>query len=408
MVHSDHEDSCELLGAPVRLPFSGKTARNRIWKSGMTERLSTFSDSDEMERGRPTSSYQRLYSVFGSSGAGILVTGNIMVQRSYLEAKGNAIVSYDLSANDSAFRDVARAAKCHGSLILGQLCHPGYQANPPVPATRICVSLAESKLTCATDSQPSPLKPQDITAIVEAFAHAARVLHDAGFDGIQLHGAYGHLITQFWSPAINKRDDGYGGSSENRMRFLFEIIAAIRAVVNDEFIISLKVNSLDFIKCGFPEQDAKVLAEKLEYWRVDVLEISGGAYEFPSALKQIDMTRERHAKFEEFTRTIAQHLTKTVVVINGGLRSATRMADVVRSGMGSFVGLARVLCAEPALPTEILSGQTKGAKDNKIPASGMQYLGAIHQLRAIGEGTDIPDFSDESTVKAFMETAKWE
>lgn len=70
MVHSDHEDSCELLGAPVRLPFSGKTARNRIWKSGMTERLSTFSDSDEMERGRPTSSYQRLYSVFGSSGAG--------------------------------------------------------------------------------------------------------------------------------------------------------------------------------------------------------------------------------------------------------------------------------------------------------------------------------------------------
>ncbi|EJD41814.1 FMN-linked oxidoreductase, partial [Auricularia subglabra TFB-10046 SS5] len=353
-----------ILGEPVRLPFSGKTAPNRFWKCGMTERLSTFSDSDEMERGRPTSSYQRLYSVFGNSGTGVLVTGNIMVQRSYLEAKGNAIISHDLPGNNSPFHDVARAAKRGGSLILGQLCDPGYQPNPPTLARRICVSPAATRSGAVpVDLPPSPLTLEEIKAIVHAFAHAAKVLHDAGFDGVQLHAAYGHLITQFLSPASNKREDIYGGSPENRTRFLFEIIAAIRGAVSDDgFIVSLKVNSLDFIKCGYPDEDARILAEKLEHWRVDVIEISGGAYEFPSALKQASL-RERHAKFEGFARAISQHLTTTLVVINGGLRTAARMADVVRSGMGNFVGLARVLCAEPELPTEILSGKTNGAKD---------------------------------------------
>ncbi|KZV83053.1 FMN-linked oxidoreductase, partial [Exidia glandulosa HHB12029] len=316
-------------------------------------------------------------------------------------------------SNDAAsFGVVAEAAKRTGSLILGQLCHPGYQASPPGLSERICVSRlpASGKEGDSADPPPTPLTIQQIEELRDAFVYAARILYDAGFDGVQLHAAYGHLFTQFLSAATNSRQDLYGGSFENRCRFLLQVLQGIREAIPDPtFVLSVKLNSSDFIQpeSGFSAVEARYIGQQLEVFRVDVLELSGGAYEFPSALKPTEINRQRHSYYERFAEDITASLTRTLVTVNGALRSAARMRQIVESGKGSFVGLARVLCAEPDLPNRIMSGKVQDAKDNKIPSAGYQFLGAIYQLRAIGEDNEVSDYSDERTVDSFMATAKW-
>ncbi|EJD45600.1 FMN-linked oxidoreductase [Auricularia subglabra TFB-10046 SS5] len=273
------------LGQPLLLPFSGRLARNKVLKSATSERLATFDAADEFSRGKPTEELINLFKIWGEGEIGIIVTGNIMVHRSHIESAGAIILDQAIPTDYTpSLRQLARAAKAHGSLLIGQLSHPGRQTSgilQPLPVSASDVQLIlEGGSSPATHGRPRALPVHEIHEIVTRFVWAAQALYRADFDGVQIHAAHGYLIGQFLSPRTNLRTDIYGGSLENRARLLYEIVEAVRSAIADQrFIISVKLNVDDFVEGGFSLEDSLHVAERLEALRVDLIELSGGTYE---------------------------------------------------------------------------------------------------------------------------------
>jgi len=212
---------------------------------------------------------------------------------------GNTIIDRDLpSGYLEDWVEVARAAKSEGSLVIGQLNHPGRQVPVNIQPYPEAPSDVEHPPTGGIlYGRPAPLTIEGIKDIVQRFAYAASVLHRAGFDGIQvkfrhryrysmslnqtqLHAAHGYLLSQFLASRTNIRKDEYGGSLNNRARILLEIIEAIKqAVQNPFFIISVKLNSQDFMHDGLSAEESIMVAKLLENAGVDLIEVSGGTYE---------------------------------------------------------------------------------------------------------------------------------
>lgn len=128
-------------------------------------------------------------------------------------------------------------------------------------------------------AKPHAATQDEINKIVDSFAHAAEYLEKAGYDGIQLHGAHGYLLAQFLSPTTNKRTDKYGGSIANRVRIILEIAAECRKRVKPDFILGIKINSVEFQDQGFSPEDAGRLCQSLQEAQFDYVELSGGTYE---------------------------------------------------------------------------------------------------------------------------------
>jgi 2,4-dienoyl-CoA reductase-like NADH-dependent reductase (Old Yellow Enzyme family) len=128
-------------------------------------------------------------------------------------------------------------------------------------------------------AKPRAATKADIAGVINRFAHAAEYLDKVGFDGIQFHGAHGYLIAQFLSNTTNKRTDEYGGSLENRMRFIIEIVTECQKRVKPSFIFGIKINSVEFQEGGFSPEEARALCQALELDRFDYVELSGGTYE---------------------------------------------------------------------------------------------------------------------------------
>lgn len=223
-------DPVDQLRQPVTFPFSGRTAKNRFLKSAMSERLATFSTFDPCRRGQPTEELVRLYETWAKGDIGIIVTGNIQIKKDHLEATGNTIIDKNLpSVFLREWTEVARAAKSQGSLVIGQLNHPGRQVSINIQPYPEAPSDVEQPSTGGLlFGRPTPLTKDGIKDIVDRFAYAASVLHEAEFDGVQLHAAHGYLLSQFLAKKTNMRTDEYGGPLVNRAQILLEIIAAIR------------------------------------------------------------------------------------------------------------------------------------------------------------------------------------
>lgn len=395
-----------VLGQPVTFPFSKKTAKNRVMKSAMSERLATFSSHDPRKRGQPTEELIRLYETWATGEIGIIVTGNIQVKKDHLEATGNAIIDRELSDYLEDYRALARAAKACGSLVLGQLSHPGRQVPITIQSSPESASdIEHPSVAGVLFARPTPLTREEIGDVVQRFAYAASVLFKAGFDGVQLHAAHGYLLHQFLSNRTNIRTDDYGGPLLNRARLLLETIAEIKHTVDDpSFVISVKLNCQDFLypNDGVSEQESITLTKMLEYAGVDLVEISGGTYELQLAGKSCN-NFSREAYFIDFADRLRPHLSWTKVCVTGGFRSASAMVDAVQRNSADVIGIARPLTAEPFLITEILRGDKLRAKENKFPSSQTYHIAAASsQIAEIGNGYDITDFSNPFNVSRFI------
>lgn len=274
-------------------------------KSATSERLATFDPENTFDRGKPTDELINLFRVWGQGEIGIIVTGNIMVHRSHIESAGAIILDQDILTDYTpSLRRLARAAKAHGSLLIGQLSHPGRQTSwslqpHPVSASDVRLVL-ESGGGPVRHGKPRPLLEGEIHELVTRFVWAARVLYRAGFDGVQIHAAHGYLIGQFLSPRTNHRTDPYGGSLHNRARLLYEIVQAVRDAIPDQrFVISVKLNVDDFVEGGFSLDDSLQVAQQLESLRVDLIELSGGTYEGWRFHHTSESSRERECFFLE-------------------------------------------------------------------------------------------------------------
>ncbi|KAL5119108.1 hypothetical protein ACEQ8H_003032 [Pleosporales sp. CAS-2024a] len=401
------------LGNPLDFEFSKKRAQNRFLKGAMTERLSSWDAKNLEARGVPSKNLINVYRRWGEGEFGVILTGNIMIEYDHLEAAGNPIIPRGSPFDGErfeAFKELATQSKKHGSLIVGQVSHPGRQVadkiqKKPVSASEVQL---EGNVMGMTFAKPRAATDQDIKNIIEGFAHSAEYLEKAGYDGIQLHGAHGYLLAQFLAPSTNKRTDKYGGSLENRARLITEIGAQVRKRTSSHFVLGIKLNSVEFQDKGFDTDEAKTLCKLLEDHTFDFVELSGGTYEQLAFGHKRESTKKREAFFIEFADKIAPALSKTKTYVTGGFKTASAMVDALHTVDG--VGLARPVCLEPQLPRQILAGQVDAAIDQLTDDNDFATtnVAAGTQIRQLGKDHQPIDLSVQENLEAFhKDVATW-
>jgi 2,4-dienoyl-CoA reductase-like NADH-dependent reductase (Old Yellow Enzyme family) len=307
--------------------------------------------------GGPDVRLAALYERWSRGGAGLLVTGNVMVDRRHNTEAHNVVLDGDWALD--AFARWAQAGRVDGTDTIVQLSHPGRQGQRLYSARPVAPSAVKVKLVPGLFAAPRVLTHNEILELIQRFARSAELAATAGFSGVQIHAAHGYLVSQFLSPRTNLRTDEWGGSLNNRARLLLEIIRAVRDRTPHEFIVSVKLNSADFQKGGFGEDESVQVAQMLERDGVDLLEISGGTYEAP-VMFGVGSTREstlrREAFFLDYARKVRE-ATALPLMLTGGFRTAAGMEQAVGSGAIDVVGLGRPLIFDPSLPAGVLAGR---------------------------------------------------
>ena len=322
---------------------NGTTLPNRIAKAAMEENMA---DADHA----PSAALIRLYQAWAQGGAGLLITGNVMVDRTAMTGAGGVVL--ENAQFLPRFQRWAQAAQQGGGQVWVQLNHPGRQM--PQNLGQVTVAPSAVALNVGSLSKqfalPQALSEAQIEAIIARFVNSAQLAEQAGFDGVQIHAAHGYLLSQFLSPLSNVRTDAWGGSLANRARLLLEIVRQVRAAVSADFTVAVKLNSADFQRGGFSAEDAKTVVQWLGDLQVDVVEFSGGSYEVPAMQGQTrdGRTLAREAYFLEFAQDIAQIATMPLMV-TGGIRRLEIAEQVLASGV-ALVGMATALALQPDLP----------------------------------------------------------
>ncbi|MFE3229196.1 NADH:flavin oxidoreductase/NADH oxidase family protein [Nocardia sp. NPDC059228] len=328
----------------VTLPC-GAILPNRVMKSALSEALAGADNA-------PNHALEQLYRRWAHGGFGLVVTGNVMVDRCHLGEPGNVVIEDDRHLD--ALRRVAAQFNEVDTVCLVQLNHPGRQSNPLADIKTVAPSAVALDIPGAPT--PRALTGSEISDIIDRFATAAAVCESAGFAGVQVHAVHGYLVTQFLSPLTNKRDDEWGGDPIRRRRFLLEIVAAIRARVSPGFAVGVKLNSADFQRGGFTEEESREVVAALVAEGIDLLEISGGSYESPAMMGAAKAsTAAREAYFLDYARTVIELAGAVPVAVTGGFRTATAMSEAVAAGDCAIIGLGRPTCLDPQAATNVLA-----------------------------------------------------
>jgi 2,4-dienoyl-CoA reductase-like NADH-dependent reductase (Old Yellow Enzyme family) len=378
------------LAKSLRLPC-GATLPNRLAKSAMSEQLSDRTNA-------PTEDLARLYERWAKGGAGLIITGNVMIDRRALGEPRNVVVEDERDL--PMLKRWAAAGSANGAAIWMQINHPGRQSprflsNESVAPSAVPVSIK------GVFAPPRALTESEIEDIIARFARAAAIAKEAGFAGAQIHGAHGYLVNQFLSPRTNLRQDDWGGTLEKRMRFALEVMRAMRKSVGKQFPIGIKLNSADFQRGGFSEEESMAVVRALADEGIDLLEVSGGTYESAAMIgdaKELrESSRQREAYFLEYAQK-ARKLVKTPLMLTGGLRTVKTMESIIAAGDVDIIGMARPFAIEPDLPARILAGAAT-ASATRSHRVGIQAVDGFvelmwhtQQLHRMGAGHD-PDLN---------------
>ena len=317
--------------------------------------------------GIPGEELCRLYEIWSDGGAGMLLSGNIMVDRHHLERPGNVVIDRppDLEMRQ-ALKRWASSATRKGNHFWAQISHAGRQTQKMVNAKPKAPSAVKLALPGGQFGEPVELNCGEIEDIISRFGICAAAVKEAGFTGVQVHAAHGYLLSQFLSPRSNRRTDEFGGALANRARPLLAIIEEIRSTVGPDYPISVKLNSADFQKGGFAFEDSLQVAKWLEAASVDLIEISGGTYEQPKLLGIDGMEEEenqnipastlmREAYFVDFAMAMRKEL-KIPLMVTGGFRQSIAMKQAIESGGADVIGLGRPMCVMTDAPNQLLNG----------------------------------------------------
>lgn len=394
-----------LLNQPLRLP-NGSMIRNRLAKSSMSETLGTYDN-------HATPKLVELYRRWAASGIGLLLTGNVMIDRRALGEPGNVVIEDE--SDLPILQQWARAATDQGASLWVQLNHPGKQSPKGLNASNLSPSAIPFREDMAAFFEtPREATTAEIQDIIQRFGRSAGICKKAGFSGVQIHGAHGYLISQFLSPHHNHRNDEWGGSPENRRRFVMAVYAEIRRQVGTDFPVGIKLNSADFQRGGFTEEESMATIRALVEAGIDLIEISGGTYEAPAmsgAFQQPKKasTAAREAYFLEFAEKVRAEV-QVPLMVTGGFRTAEGMNAALRSGALDIVGLARLLAIDPDAPAALLQGRdstqrvrpiTTGIKP--VDRMGiMEVLWYTRQLKRIAKGGN--PRPNESGLVAFLKS----
>ena len=189
--------------------------------------------------------------------------------------------------------------------------------------------------------------------LIDAYAQAARRVKEAGFDGVQIHGAHGYLIGQFLSPFVNKRTDEWGAGPEGRMRFLRAVCAAVREQVGREYPVFIKLGMVDAVEGGLTVDGSTEIAAELAGMGLDGIEISGGIGGGEDLNVRPGIRNEADEAYFRYLAQATRPVTPLPIALVGGFRSLSVMEDVLASGDADYVSLCRPLISEPDFPNRL-------------------------------------------------------
>ena len=327
----------------------------------------------------PGARFRRLYKSWAEGGVGLILSGNVMVSPYALTGPGGLVLTKETLEDEKAsalFRQWAEAGRSGakgsgGGQFWLQISHPGRQVYASQGQEAVSASATQVQMGGVKGlfDRARALEGDEVKAIITRFADTAEAAEKLGFDGVEIHGAHGYLVAQFLSPLTNLREDEWGGSLENRARFLLEIIKAIRARVGPQFGVGVKLNSADFQKGGFDAKDAAQVVTWMNSLAVDLVEISGGSYESPAMMgagqakdahtkdERSDSTKARELYFFDFAEDISRVAKMPIMVTGGVTQKAT--AEAALSGEKiDMIGIARAMAYVPDLPAQWKAGQS--------------------------------------------------
>ncbi|GAA6118402.1 NADH:flavin oxidoreductase/NADH oxidase family protein [Acidovorax sp. FG27] len=394
------------LNQPLQLP-NGSVLRNRLAKAAMSETLGTYDN-------RPTQELVRLYRRWAASGLGLIVTGNVMIDRRALGEPGNVVIEDD--SDLPVLQQWAQAATDQGAAIWAQLNHPGKQSTKGLNAYNLAPSAVPFREDMAAFFEtPREATPAEMQDIIARFGRSAAICKQAGFSGVEIHGAHGYLVNQFLSPHHNRRTDEWGGSAEKRRRFVLAVYEEIRRQVGPDFAVAIKLNSADFQRGGFTEEESIETIHALVEAGIDLIEISGGTYEAPAMSGAMQApkkasTASREAYFLAFAEKVRAAVAVPLMV-TGGFRTVAGMNAALRAGALDVVGLARLLAIDPDAPAALLQGRDSDQQVRPIRTGLkavdrmgiMEVLWYTRQLKRIAKGQ--APRPDESGLAAFLKSA---
>ncbi|RMZ81696.1 hypothetical protein DV737_g2399, partial [Chaetothyriales sp. CBS 132003] len=343
------------IGKPLTLP-SGLTLRNRLVKAAMAENLS--------DRGwLPGEALKKVYGQWAKGGWGLVITGNVQVDSTYLGEGGDNAINHTQPQADleSRWKAWAAAAKGQGTAVVAQINHPGKQSpvvfgsrswftqniSPSAIPLQLGGNIIQQIITALVFGTPREIRESEIGQVVAQFAQAAKLAETSGFDGVEIHAAHGYLLAQFLSPQSNQRSDAYGGTAAKRARVVVEIVHAIRAATSSKFTVGIKVNSVDHQAQGeldgFIEQLRLIVDAG-----IDFVEISGGTYENPTMMMGKESgttpvksarTAAREAFFLDFAHAVRESFPHVPLLVTGGFRTRQGMEQALQDGGCDFIGL---------------------------------------------------------------------
>lgn len=332
--------------------INGMTVPNRLVRSATWEGLA----SDE---GFVTPALEEVMLDLVNGGVGMIITGHMFVaEQGRAGVRQLAVHSEECI---SGLRSMVKRIHDNNGVVVAQLAHAGGQAAQEITGMS---ALGPSSYTRTDGSLCGEMTENDIDAMVSAFQLAAGRAVAAGFDGVQIHAAHGYCLSQFLSPAINKRTDAYGGSLENRMRALVRVYEAIRRVVGEDFPVLLKINCEDFVDGGLEFSDSLEVIKRLESVGLDAVEISGGLLSNGPRTSSIRIGRFDTPAKEVWYRNdarVVREQTKLPIMLVGGIRSFSVAEGLLQDGLIDFVAMSRPLLREPDLANRWKAGNLRRA-----------------------------------------------
>jgi len=341
----------------------GQVIKNRICKAAMTERIAKGNNLAHQ-------GHINLYQKWAEGNIGILLTGNVMIDRNNMEGPANVVIdAQNYMDHIDELKNWSSVGTQNNTQLWMQISHAGRQTPGEINSSPSAPSDVQLKIPGRSYGVPKPMSEEEILDVIDRFVFTAKIARETGFTGVQFHSAHGYLLSEFLSPDINTRDDAWGGSLENRSRMHLEIIKKCRAEVGDDFPISMKLNSADFQKGGFSENESIEVAKILEDAGLDLLEISGGTYEQPKLIgadhisinpERSEIRRESTIAREAYFLEYADQIRKAVsmpLMVTGGFRTKEGIENALRSNICQIVGVGRPLCADPLCIKKMIDGE---------------------------------------------------
>jgi 2,4-dienoyl-CoA reductase-like NADH-dependent reductase (Old Yellow Enzyme family) len=330
--------------------INGMDLANRFVRSATWEGMATT-------EGACTPALVDLMSGLAKGGVGLIITSYAYVRKEGQAANWQLGIYEDTLIE--GFRHMTKAVHELGGRIAFQIVHGGLYADPKLTKQ---VLLAPSWLEGVRKSAHREMTEADIREVVESFGRAAYRAREAGFDGVQIHAAHGYLLSQFLSPAFNKREDDYGGPLENRARALLEVLRRLKTEVGNDFPILVKMNSEDFMDGGLSLEDAVKVGSMLQEGGIDAIELSGGtplSGKLGTIRKGIK-SEEDEAYFKDSAKAFKKALQIPLFLV-GGIRSFQLAKKLLMEGVADYISMSRPFIREPDLIKRWASGDLRRA-----------------------------------------------